>query len=127
MKLEAGKFYRTRDGRKARIYAVDGAGQYPAHGAILCDSVWFMSIWTAYGSSDFRGNGTVGDVCDLVSEWTEPKPRLLAYRVKRFTDTLCGKYRVGSTWLFPESGPESIREPSDIWERVPHLDSPEER
>jgi hypothetical protein len=27
------KQYRTRDGREVRIYAVDGGGKYPIHGA----------------------------------------------------------------------------------------------
>ncbi len=33
-KPKSGEFARTRDGRKATIYATDGIGAYPVHGAI---------------------------------------------------------------------------------------------
>lgn len=35
MKIEAGKFYTLRNGLKARIYALDGKGNYSVHGAIF--------------------------------------------------------------------------------------------
>lgn len=34
MKPEVGKLYRTHGGLTARIYAIDGHGQFPVHGAI---------------------------------------------------------------------------------------------
>ena len=45
------KQYRTRDGREVRIYAVDGGGPYPVHGAYLYDDEWIMYRWVNNGSS----------------------------------------------------------------------------
>ena len=33
IKIEMGKEYRTRCGYEARIYATDGSGDWPVHGA----------------------------------------------------------------------------------------------
>lgn len=50
MKIEAGKMYKTRDGHLVRIYATDGSGLYPVHGAILRECEWRVEEWTAEGS-----------------------------------------------------------------------------
>lgn len=65
MKIEAGKFYTTRAGRKARIYVTDAGGTYPVHGAILLeDSTWYVECWTE------RGEVLVGPHdADIVYEW----------------------------------------------------------
>lgn len=42
----------TEDGRAVRIYANDGAGNYPIHGAIKIDQIWQMSLWHKNGSND---------------------------------------------------------------------------
>lgn len=47
--IELGKQYRTRDGRDVRIYAVDGAGVHPIHGAIKMDGGWGYCLWAASG------------------------------------------------------------------------------
>lgn len=44
-RIEMGKTYRTRDGREVRIYAVDGRGEWPVHGAVKnpdgeCHTTW---------------------------------------------------------------------------------------
>lgn len=53
MKLEAGKEYKTRDGRNARVYAVDGTVPYVIHGAVKkSDGEWMAAVW--------RENGHVG-------------------------------------------------------------------
>jgi len=39
----------TRDGREVRIYATDGKGKYPIHGAILTDGGWEDQTWTHDG------------------------------------------------------------------------------
>lgn len=47
------KKYRTRDGREARIYALDGdrLDQWPVHGAIKSpDGPWILASWRADGS-----------------------------------------------------------------------------
>lgn len=49
MEFEAGKEYTTRGGLKARVYAVDGGGRYPAHGSVWGEGSWFVMSWTADG------------------------------------------------------------------------------
>ena len=66
--IEVGKFYKTRDGMKIRIYAVDGYPYYPIRGAILCDDGWLGETWTKEGfylcrEKEYRA--------DIVSEWEE--------------------------------------------------------
>lgn len=68
MKIEVGKFYKTRNGRKARIYAVDGTDEYPIHGAILDRTDgWCIYVWRNDGgnlpSQPYHS--------DLISEWTD--------------------------------------------------------
>ena len=62
------KQYRTRDGREVRIYAVDGSKEYPIHGAILTEGVWYSNLWTIDGNehTDFSSER------DLI----EVKPRI---------------------------------------------------
>ena len=55
MKISKDKMYMTRDGRKVRIYATDGGGLYPVHGAYLRLDGWFCEVWTEYG--DFLLSG----------------------------------------------------------------------
>lgn len=70
MKIEAGKFYRCRDGSKARVYATDGGGIYPIHGAHFVGE-WKAALWTKDGRfSHDRYNY----VADLVSEWPDIEP-----------------------------------------------------
>lgn len=70
--LEAGKYYRTRDGRKAFL-----AGRNPFESSI-------QLVWTGYveggiaiygwlASGHFRYADGREDDCDLVAEWVEPK------------------------------------------------------
>jgi len=44
------KTYRTRDGREVRIYATDGGGAYPVHGAVLGTNFWSTTNWSENGS-----------------------------------------------------------------------------
>lgn len=73
MKIEVCKYYRTRDGRKARIYAVDGDGTSEIHGAILHDDgQWHMASWCVDGM--WLDDGST-NTSDLVSEWID-KPEV---------------------------------------------------
>ena len=47
--IDPAKKYRTRDGREVRIYAVDGGGGMPVHGAILENGEWLTERWSAGG------------------------------------------------------------------------------
>jgi len=57
------KQYKTKDGIEVRIYAVDGDGDYPIHGAYR-DIVgnWNMAVWTREGLF----NGHDGHCLNLV-------------------------------------------------------------
>ena len=52
------KKYTTRDGKEVRIYAMDGVGLYPIHGAFLNsegstdDKGWSFGTWTIDGRYD---------------------------------------------------------------------------
>lgn len=62
-----GKFYKTRDGRKARIYATDGLDDWPIHGGIFYSGGWMHGVW--------RGDGTYltsgSHPYDLIAEWKD--------------------------------------------------------
>jgi len=79
MKLEAGKFYRTRSGNIARVYATDGVGSYPVHGAVAeSEGAWEHLAWTRCGRFNLERESSP---LDIVAEWEEPKPMKL-YRYK---------------------------------------------
>ena len=48
--IELNKKYRTRDGREVRIYAVDGGGPFPVHGAYKVGGDWYSEQWPKNGS-----------------------------------------------------------------------------
>jgi hypothetical protein len=68
LQIEAGKFYRTRDGKMARIYATDGSGSYPVHGAVLEGVGWGSATWTYSGVFD---DGVETGEHDIISEWRD--------------------------------------------------------
>jgi hypothetical protein len=67
--IDITKQYKTRDGREVRIYATDGGGDRPVHGAIKYDGGWFLRHWSAKGTT-FSDHGHCPD--DLI----EMKPRI---------------------------------------------------
>lgn len=80
MKIEAGKFYRTRSGDKAFVSAVglkcpfgEAAVPYPVTGFI--ETRIGLKTWTLEG----RAFTVAEDSCDLVAEW-EDKPAFRPFR-----------------------------------------------
>ena len=71
MKISIDKQYRTRDGREVRIYAVDGFGKNPVHGAFLTEDGWMGYNWAANGSA-YPPWYADGSRTDLI----EVKPRI---------------------------------------------------
>jgi len=69
--IELGKQYQTRDGCEARVYAVDGGGDYPVHGAYVNEHGWITSIWCKDGRSSMSSPSR-DEPYDLV----EVKPRI---------------------------------------------------
>lgn len=71
LKIEVGKFYKTRGGQKARIYATDCGGTYLIHGEVLRrDSRWQCRSFTGCGEDG--GRLPSGD--DIVAEWVDDPP-----------------------------------------------------
>ena len=71
MKIEPGRFYRTRSGQKARVYAVYSGQKHPVHGAVLGvrgDNEWLMIKWCEDGRF---GEMVADESYDLVSEWSD--------------------------------------------------------
>ena len=64
--IDPKKTYRTRDGREVRIYAVDGGGRRPVHGAIREGREWVAYTWLH--------DGVAGLHC---SSLIEVKPRIV--------------------------------------------------
>ena len=63
------KQYRTRDGQKVRIYAVDGEFLQEIHGAVCHNNKWTAVQW--YGGGNYYTHGTPSCL-DLI----EVKPRI---------------------------------------------------
>ncbi len=61
------KQYKTRDGREVRIYATDGGGIYPVHGAIKGEHEWVLNKWSDDGKFELHNHKY-----DLI----EVKPRM---------------------------------------------------
>lgn len=47
--IDIKKKYRTQGGQQVRIYATDGSGKLPVHGAVMIDGGWVQDAWTAEG------------------------------------------------------------------------------
>jgi hypothetical protein len=47
--IDKNKTYKTRDGREVRIYATDGRGIYPVHGAVKVEDGWIPYTWQEIG------------------------------------------------------------------------------
>ena len=65
--IDPRKTYRTRDGREVRIYAVDGSGSVPVHGAIKNTYGWEPYQWIKDGRSYLK---------DGPDDLIEVKPRV---------------------------------------------------
>lgn len=76
LKIEAGKYYRTRNGQEARIYCTDGGGNTPVHGAINKFGQWNVNFWSVEGKNQFSPE------IDLIVE-IKPKTRFFGYLVDR--------------------------------------------
>ena len=63
--IDPKKTYRTRDGREVRIYAVDGGGEYPVHGATKINGEWLANGWTACGGHDVEVDESDFDLIEV--------------------------------------------------------------
>jgi len=60
--IDINKKYRTRCGREVRIYATDGKGIYPVHGAVKVEGGWLPYTWKATG---VEGVNNVNDLIEV--------------------------------------------------------------
>ena len=68
--ITASKQYKTQNGSKVRIYATDGLGVLPVHGAIWSDGLRRgANQWTAFGSFFADGRDSLYDLVEV-------KPRI---------------------------------------------------
>jgi hypothetical protein len=77
--IDINKKYRTRDGRKVRIYATDGGAGSPVMGAVFYTTPngqfwWESARWTEDGRYDYHGRQTNTDLIEVrprhkVSVW----------------------------------------------------------
>lgn len=74
--IDPNKTYRTRGGRPVRIYATDGAGYKPIHGAVREAEGWRMVGWYRNGYAVAPGHESCGDLIEvtLADELTEQIP-----------------------------------------------------
>lgn len=70
--IDKNKQYKTRSGLPVRIYATDGGGDYPIHGATCFGDIWHLCFWTKDGF--FTGNEGGLDLIEVkpriqLTEW----------------------------------------------------------
>lgn len=112
LKIEVGKFYKTRDGSKVRIYATDGSSRHPIHGAIQYEDGWHQRGWSLSGKFlNFPGENQE----DLIAEWSEPKPKRLGW-VNKVNGLLCVRPNGERPRCYGTANVD------DDWERYPKLD-----
>lgn len=84
--IDKNKQYRTRDGREVRIYATDGIGSYPVHGACRGREGWTPEKWTAGGLFFYDGSRKDGDLVEV-------KPRIQReFWLNVYRDSLSTRY-----------------------------------
>ena len=69
MKIEAGKWYWTRDGRRAYIYKTDARGECPVHGYLMGDDRDYPMSWAVDGF--WRDTETGDDLVEEISRITK--------------------------------------------------------
>lgn len=67
--FEDGKEYKTRGGRRARVYATDGTGLKSVHGAYECKGGWEPMRWTVSGKVSTHNYNNNLDLMPPVREW----------------------------------------------------------
>jgi hypothetical protein len=113
MKFEIGKFYKTRDGRKAQIFMLDNGAGFMMGTVLQENGIWFSKHWICDGTIYINSDSPD----DLISEWEEPKkPKLLAPAIAKLNN----KYFISD--IIFESEKEAMdyyREEFVSWPAVP--------
>jgi len=73
--IEIGKTYYSRDGKKIRIYATDGAEPDTIHGATLMNDGWYYDAWLKTG--EYAKDEEFEE--DIIYEEWEPEDKELVW------------------------------------------------
>jgi hypothetical protein len=117
MNFEEGKYYKTRDGHKARVLCTDyPTNDYVVYGYVYLDTGIKHFHWQKNG----RCYLTCEHEADLVAEWTEPKPpKLLAPAIIK----VCGSVGLSSTlYSSEEEAREELHGMVVSWPAIPNKD-----
>lgn len=102
--IDKSKQYRTRDGREVRIYATDGGGHRPIHGAIREDGNWVAYTWLYDGVAALHCNSLIEVRPRIKREvWVNVYPAFLdrdmVHSTKRMADQEAAPYRIACVKL----------------------------
>lgn len=101
--IDKSKQYRTRDGREVRIYATDGGGHKPIHGAIREDENWIAYTWLYDGVAALDCNSLIEVKPRIQREvWVNLYPHPLSdcvYDDKQTADARAGHARIACVKL----------------------------
>jgi hypothetical protein len=70
VKVDFTKPVKTREGREARVYATDGSGEFPVHGAVKYEKGWGLAEWKENGQHCTRV-GCGDELVNVPEEVTE--------------------------------------------------------
>jgi hypothetical protein len=90
MTIEPGKFYRTRDGRKAYVHRINDGGEYPIEGKI---EGGYWTEWTREG----RWLNLENSPSNLVAEWTDPLEQLALLAAGKALDAAMMRLTLATT------------------------------
>ena len=101
--IDKSKQYRTRDGREVRIYATDGGGHKPIHGAIREGESWVVASWLYDGVAALDCNSLIEVKPRIKREvWVNVYPKHIAdvvHRDKETADTIAYENRIACVKL----------------------------
>lgn len=108
MKIEVGKYYRTRDGRKVGLMAEnDGRFGYEFRFVSEDTGLTFSPAWRADGTFNPHSK-QVSDPCDIVAEWHDEPTSPIRTRREIVPGTY-GDVRVGSTRVMPDCNDPTMK------------------
>lgn len=99
--------YTTRSGLPVRIYAVDGSGEWPVHGAYCNNDGWISARWTADGRLIIGWDGPRSHALDLIPK---PKTRKLDVWVNVYEEDDGSLYTIASHESREKAKRSSVRE-----------------
>jgi hypothetical protein len=103
--IDLTKKYQTRSGLPVRIYAVDGGGICPVHGAIKDDGGWYDDRWRADGSYTDSGAGDSRSLVIAKSwrAWDASRDMVPKRLMTKTKNALGGQCTDGITLVYPGS------------------------